>query len=128
MTRGFVAFALMFATFAMAADAGQPKNKPPATQQKKQAPAPAVDPELRRAKVAFMAAVGACARPGQCDPSSRNSDKDAIELLKSTEERFIDACRSCASAEACDKEASRIRDGKQSFGNVPCQPLKTSKK
>lgn len=131
MKRHVLIAALLLATTASAAETKPPaKKSAPAAKEAatKKGPAPAANKELRQAKTSFMAAVGACARPEQCDPSSRNSDKDAVNLLKETEETFMTACQACSTQEKCEKEAARIRDGKRSFGDAPCGGTQSAKK
>ena len=134
MKRHVLIAALLVATAASAAEPQAPATKsPPSTTKSapsatKKGSAPAPNKELQQAKTAFMAAAGACARPEHCDPASRSADKEAVALLRETEENFMTACQACAPVEKCEKEAARIRDGKRSFGNAPCDSTQASKK
>jgi hypothetical protein len=106
--------------------AAQPAD---AKKTKKKAPLPAdVSKDLRLAKNSLRAAAGACSRPEQCDPSSRSADKESIALLDEAQEKFMLACRACASQESCESEAARIRGGKKSPGDAPCDSATTAAK
>jgi hypothetical protein len=79
-----------------------------------------VSKELRQSKNAFMAAVGACERPGLCDPDSKTSDRESTRLLLSSEDRFMSLCQLCATRDDCESERQRMRSGKRSRGVAPC--------
>ena len=131
MKRHVLIAALMMATAASAAEPKAPtKKSAPSAKDSgaKKGTAPAPNQELKQAKTSFMAAAGACARPEHCDPASRSADKEAVALLKDTEEKFMLACQACAPVEKCEREAQRIRSGKRSFGNAPCDTAQAAKK
>lgn len=124
MKRALLIAALVLASVASAADKKpQGKKKTSDTAEKQKAPtaSPAVLRDLKNAKQAFMAAMGACVRPEQCDPASRSANREAVDLVTSTEETFMVACKACAPEEKCEAERQRIRDGKQSRGYAPCK-------
>jgi hypothetical protein len=77
--------------------------------------------KLKNAKAGFMAAMGACARPGTCDRSSPTAQKDLVLMLEAKELAFMDACQACAAQEKCESERVRIRDGLSSRGLQPCK-------
>ena len=77
--------------------------------------------ELRQSKNSFMTAVGACERPGLCDPDSKTSDRDTTRLLLNSEDRFMSLCQLCATRDDCEAERVRIRSGKRSRGVAPCK-------
>ncbi len=127
MKRGFLVAALCLVSVAYAADK-KPTKKDTATTQKdagtaKKAPtlSKELSQELKTTKQAFMAAVGSCARPDLCDPGSRSANRELIDLVTSTEENFVTACRACSTDEKCERERQRIRDGKNSRGLEPCK-------
>jgi hypothetical protein len=80
-----------------------------------------VSSELKVAKNSLMSSVGACERPGTCDPQSKSADREQTRLLLQAEDRFMSVCQLCASREDCDAELQKMRDGKRSRGVAPCR-------
>ena len=124
MKRGILIAALVLASVASAADKkpqGKKKTSDTTEKQKPAATSPAVLRDVKITKQAFMAAIGACVRPEQCDPGARSVNRELVDLVTSTEENFMVACKACAPEEKCETERQRIRDGKQSRGYTPCK-------
>lgn len=65
-----------------------------------------------RAKSIYMYAVEACDQPARCDAALRDD----------AEQRFMDACRSCAPAERCEAERAAIKEGSAKRSANPCAP------
>ena len=76
--------------------------------------------EVRTSKAKFMSAVGACARPEDCDPASPRRDPELVTMVERAEEVFVTACLQCASEQICEEERARIRAGKGRFGYNAC--------
>jgi hypothetical protein len=119
-----------FASGAGAADpaasqpmSGTPKTAPPS---KKSAAPPKLTPTEERllavsnTKAKFLAAVGSCPRPEECDPDSPRKNPELVNLVKSAEDAFMEACAQCATDKACEEERTRIRSGKGRFGYNVC--------
>jgi hypothetical protein len=104
-----------FAALTMAASAHAAK----APQSKREQSATARN-DVARTKAAFVRVVGLC-RGGACDPQRRSSDPELMEMVLAKEKAFLEACRACASVDACDVERQRIRDGERSRGYEPCK-------
>jgi hypothetical protein len=78
--------------------------------------------QVSTAKSRFLAAVGACAKPEECDPGSPRKNPELVTMLKSAEDAFVEACVQCATDKACEQERERIRDGRGRFGYNVCAP------
>jgi hypothetical protein len=76
---------------------------------------------LFNAKRALKTAVDLCSVPGKCEQGSSNVDREFIAILEGADRNFIEACLACSTAEKCDAERDRIRDGKRSPGTAPCE-------
>jgi hypothetical protein len=76
--------------------------------------------DVARAKATFIRVVGLC-RNGACDPQRKSSDPELVDMVQAKERAFVEACRVCASVDACDAERQRIRDGERSRGWEPCR-------
>lgn len=103
---------------ASAADTKPTKAKPPSNIEQIRA--------VDMAKARFMASVGACARPENCDPTSPAKTPELVELLEKASRDFMVACVQCATDQACEKESDRIRAGRGRSGYNICAPPKTS--
>jgi hypothetical protein len=104
---------------------GSSKQKPkqgPTTAPRKLSQAEERALKVSTAKARFLAAVGACAKPEDCDPSSPRRNPELVTMLKSAEDAFVEACVQCATDKACEQERERIRDGRGRFGNNVCAP------
>ena len=107
--------ALTFALDARAADAKPPpKGKAKAT--------PAQIQAVKTAKAGFMAAMGSCPRPENCDPASKDKNPELVKMLQGAEDQFMEACAQCATDAACAEERTRIREGRGRFGFNVCAP------
>ena len=81
---------------------------------------------LDLAKARFMAAIGACPRPENCDPASPARSPELVALLEQASQDFMVACVQCATDQACEKESERIRSGRGRSGYNICAPPKPS--
>jgi hypothetical protein len=122
--------ALAIALSALAEDTKPAPKKVPASPAK---PSPAEQRirDVSTAKAAFMAALGSCPRPEDCDPDSPRRNPELTAMLKDAEEAFMEACAQCASDKACEEERAKIRDGHGRFGYNVCAvnaPKGTDKK
>jgi hypothetical protein len=75
---------------------------------------------LFNAKRALKTAVDLCSAPGKCEQGS-GANREYISILEGADRNFIEACLACSTAEKCDAERDRIRDGKRSSGIAPCE-------
>ena len=75
---------------------------------------------LFNAKRALKTAVDLCSVPGKCEQGSPSANREYIAILEGADRNFIEACLACSTAEKCDAERDRIRDGKHSQGLAPC--------
>jgi hypothetical protein len=125
--------ALVLAALAVTALAADPPSsssmsgspKPPPAKSTKKAPAkltPAQERlvEVQNAKAKFMAAVGSCAKPEECDRASPRKNTELVALLKSAEDVFMEACVQCASDKDCEEERDKILGGKGRYGYNVC--------
>jgi hypothetical protein len=126
-----VLLTLAFASGARAADpttsqsmSGTPKAPKPTSapkkSQEKLSPTEQKAKDLDLAKVRFMSAVGACAKPEECDPGSPRKNADLVSLLKAAQDAFVEACIQCGSDEVCAEEADRIKQGRARSGKNVC--------
>jgi hypothetical protein len=76
--------------------------------------------DVRTAKAKFMSAIGSCARPESCDPSSPARNPELVVMVQQAEEGFVQACLQCAADATCEQERARIRDGRGRFGYNAC--------
>jgi hypothetical protein len=68
--------------------------------------------EVSRAKSIYVFAVEACEQPARCDAALRDE----------AEQRFMGACRACASDERCEAERAAILGGTAKRTANPCAP------
>jgi hypothetical protein len=118
------------ATVAVAADpttsqsmSGAPKPPPKKASTSKPKPLTTAEQrimDVQAAKAKFMSAVGACAKPDDCDPASPRKNPELVSLLKGAEQVFMDACVQCASDKDCEDERAKIREGKGRYGYNVC--------
>ena len=124
MKRILVSIAVLsFTTWALAQEqmpAPAPRKPVKAAPQKKLTPAEERLVEVSNTKAKFMAAMGSCARPEECDPDSPRKNPDLVNMLKGAEEAFMGACVQCASDKDCEEERVKIRSGKGRFGYNVC--------
>ena len=107
-------------SLASAAHGAEPKASP--AQKGKTAGKPtSAQRDLMNAKRTLKTAVDLCSVPGKCESGSSNADREFINMLESADRSFIEACLACSTAEKCDAERDRIRDGKRSPGTAPCE-------
>jgi hypothetical protein len=106
---------MAFAALTIAASAHAAKPSPSKREQSATA-----RNDVVRTKAALLRVVGLC-RGGACDPLRKSSDPELVDLVLAKEKAFVEACRSCASADACESERQRIRDGERSRGAEPCR-------
>ena len=76
--------------------------------------------EVSNTKAKFMAAMGSCAKPEECDPDSPRKNPELVNLLKSAEEAFVQACVQCATDKDCEDERAKIRSGRGRYGYNVC--------
>jgi hypothetical protein len=135
--------AVLLAGFAANATADDPTPSSSSMSGTPKAPKPTVAPapkpekispvqqkvrDLDLAKAKFMAAVGACPKPEDCDPASPRKNPDLVSMLKGGEDAFMEACVQCATDAACEQERDRIRVGRGRMGHNVCQPPGTKPK
>lgn len=100
---------------------GSPKPPPKkSATPKKLTPAEERLVEVSNTKAKFMAAMGSCAKPEECDPDSPRKNVDLVNLLKNAEEAFVQACVQCASDKDCEEERAKIRAGRGRYGYNVC--------
>ncbi len=104
-----------------AASGAEPKPKASPAQKGKASSLSEAQRTLMNAKRALKTAVDLCSNPGKCEQGSRNADREYISLLEGADRSFIEACLACSTAEKCDAERDRIREGKHSTGTRPCE-------
>jgi hypothetical protein len=121
---------------ASAADTPPPPSSPPASSGSSKltskpvpkGPTPKVTPAVARVravdttKASFMAAVGSCPKPEDCDPASPRKNPELVTLLRNAEDAFMEACAQCATDKACEQERDKIRSGRGRFGYNVCTP------
>lgn len=115
--------ALSFATAVLAqeqAPAQAPRKPVKSAPQKKLTPAEERLADVSNTKAKFMAAVGSCPRPEECDPESPRKNPDLVSMVKNAEEAFVQACIQCASDKDCEEERAKIRSGRGRFGYNVC--------
>ena len=124
MKRTLVSIAVLsFATWALAQEqmpAPAPRKPVKAAPQKKLTPAEERLVEVSNTKAKFMAAMGSCARPEECDPESSRKNPELVNMLKNAEDAFMEACVQCASDKDCEEERAKIRSGRGRFGYNVC--------
>ncbi len=92
----------------------------PKKAQEKLTPTEAKAKDYDLAKVKFLSAMGACAKPEDCDPESPRRNAEVTAMVKGAEESFMLACFQCATDEDCEQERDRIRQGRARTGKNPC--------
>ena len=124
MKRTLVSIAVLsFATCALAQEqmpAPAPRKPVKSAPQKKLTPAEERLVEVSNTKAKFMAAMGSCAKPEECDPESPRKNPELVTMLKNAEEAFVQACVQCATDKDCEEERVKIRSGKGRFGYNVC--------
>ncbi len=115
--------ALSFFTGALAQEqmpAPAPRKPVKSAPPKKLTPAQERLVEVSNTKAKFMAAMGSCPKPEDCDPESPRRNKELVTMLKNAEDAFMEACVQCASDKDCEDERVKIRSGKGRFGYNVC--------
>ena len=92
------------------------KTAPP----KKLTPAEERLVEVSNTKAKFMAAMGSCPKPEDCDPESPRRNPELVTMLQNAEDAFMQACAQCASDKDCEEERAKIRSGRGRFGYNVC--------
>ncbi len=124
MKRTLVPIAILsFSAWALAQEqmpAPAPRKPVKAAPQKKLTPAEERIVEVSNTKAKFMAALGSCPKPEDCDPDSPRKNQELVTLLMNAEEAFVQACVQCASDKDCEEERAKIRSGRGRFGYNVC--------